>query len=253
MKHMDKMSAYAKRAAGTAAATLLVACGGGGGGGALTDVGSPPVFDASAAQGRWAQGDLTAFVLPTSSGVANVWMVNGTLTQLFKYEIAGTGKLAGFNYPLSGSGVRETLSGDASLNASAIPKTLSFTNSVLSIYKLSQTDALAGASSLADVSGNWTFTVKQGAVKFDATITANPGSSSASFAASTVSEDCSYAGTLTATSVATLYDISFTNPCQGETQSYKGVVRWTSASNTLAVMGVTADGQKATFISMKRL
>jgi len=245
--------AYNKLALSAVACAFLVACGGGGGGGSATG-GTTPVtpaptvaFDAAAAQGRWIQGDLTALVLPAQAGAAEVWMVNQTPTSLYKYEVASTGKLTGYKYPLTGSGVRENLSGDVTLTTSTTPKTLSFANSTLSVYTLSLSDALSGASSLADVAGNWTFTVNQGAVKFDATISAT-----GAFAASTVSDDCTYAGQLSNTSAATVYKISYQSTCQGVVSSMSGVARWVSASNALAILAASADGQSGSLISMKK-
>ena len=254
MKTNTNMHGSFRLSIGAFGLAVLVGCGGGGG--SASDNNPPPdggsgggavAFDATAAQGRWTQADLTALVLPGASGAAEVWMVPQTPTHLFKVDIASTAKASGFKYPLSGTGAREALAGDAQLNATATPKTLSFANGSLSAYNLSQSDALAGGSALSDVAGNWTFTVSQGAVKFDATVSAT-----GAFAASTVSDDCTYSGQLSTTTAATVYRITYQSVCQGNTASLSGVARWVSANNSLTILGVSSDAQTASLISMRR-
>lgn len=235
-------------------AGALVGCGGGGGSPAPVaelpkPVPSPEVvaFNSTVAQGRWAQGDVTAFVLTAQSGAAEVWMVNQSNTNLYKFEIASTAKAAGFKYSLSSATAREAVAGDATLNASATPKTLAFANGNLSAFSLSQTDALSGGSVLGDISGNWFFTLAGGAVKMDATI-----SSEGVFAAKTLSDDCSYAGQVSSTSAASVYKITYQSNCQGVVSNMSGIARWQSANKLLSILSVSNDGASASLIAMQK-
>lgn len=271
MNNLSNMLSQPKLLLGALLCSALIGCGGGGGGGSPAPTPVPenpstptppsgpteptppvtppatPAFDSSAAQGRWLQGDLTAFVLPGQSGASDVWMVSQTPTHLYKYEIASTAKVTGFKYPLTGTGVREAVTGDATLNKAVTPKTLGFANGTLSTFNLSQTDALTGNSALTDVAGNWTFTVAQGAVKFDATI-----SPTGVFSASTVSDDCTYSGQLTSTTAASIFKITYQSACQGSTSSMSGIARWVAASNMLTILSVSTDGLSAGLISMQK-
>jgi len=234
---------------------VLVGCGGGGGGTTDTGAVKPPTdttpvvapFNAASAQGRWTQADLTAFVLPAQAGAAEVWMVNQAASYLYKYEIASTAKASGFKYSLSGANPREAVSGDATLNASVTPKTLSFANGGLSAFNLTQADALTGNSVLSDISGNWSFTIAAGAVKMDATIGAQ-----GAFAASTVSDDCSYTGQLSSTSAAAVFKITYQSNCQGVVSNLSGISRWQAANKLLNILAVSTDGASATLISMQK-
>ena len=236
-------------------AGVLVGCGGGGGGGSDTVTQTPsPIpspgtgaFNATAAQGRWAQGDVTAFVLTAQAGGTEVWMVNQPTTHLYKFEIASTAKAAGFKYSLSSATAREAVAGDATLNALATPKTLAFANGNLSAFSLSQTDALTGGSVLNDISGNWFFTLAGGAVKMDATISAE-----GIFAAKTVSDDCSYSGQLSSTSAASVYKITYQSTCQGLVSNMSGIARWQAANKLLSILSVSNDGVSASLIAMQK-
>lgn len=232
-------------------AGVLLGCGGGGGSSApVTETPNSPeagVFNATAAQGRWAQGDVTAFVLTAQAGGAEVWMVNQPTTHLYKFEIASTAKATGFKYSLSSAAAREPVTGDATLNALATPKTLAFANGNLSAFSLSQTDALAGGSVLSDISGNWFFTLAGGAVKMDATI-----STEGAFAASTVSDDCSYSGQVSSTTAASVYKITYQSTCQGVVSNMSGIARWQSASKLLSILSVSNDGASASLIAMQK-
>jgi hypothetical protein len=257
MKNFSNLLGKPKLLAAALLCGALIGCGGGGGGGDPApnpaSGGTPPTpppttaFDTPAAQGRWLQGDLTALVLQGQAGASDVWMVQQTPTHLYKYEIASTAKVTGFKYPLTGTGVREAVTGDATLNKAVTPKTLAFTNGTLSTFSLSQTDALSGNSALPDVAGNWTFTVAQGAVKFDATINAT-----GVFSASTVSDDCTYSGQLTSTAASTIFKITYQSACQGSTSSMSGIARWVAASNMLTILSVSTDGLSAGLISMQK-
>ena len=235
-------------------AGVLVGCGGGGGSPApIPETPNPSpspettAFNAAAAQGRWTQAEWTAFILPAQTGAAEVWMVNQAASSLYKLEIPSTSKATGFKYSLTSAGPREAVAGDAALNASASPKTLAFANGNLSAFSLSQTDALAGGSVLGDISGNWFFTLAGGAVKMDATISAE-----GAFAASTVSDDCSYSGQVSSTTAASVYKITYQSNCQGVVSNMSGIARWQSASKLLSILSVSNDGASASLIAMQK-
>jgi hypothetical protein len=174
-------------------------------------------------------------------------MVNQPTTHLYKFEIASTAKAAGFKYSLSSATAREAVAGDATLSASATPKTLAFANGNLSAFSLSQTDALTGGSVLGDISGNWFFTLAGGAVKMDATISAE-----GVFAAKTVSDDCSYSGQVSSTNAASVYKITYQSNCQGVVSNMSGIARWQSASKLLSILSVSNDGASASLIAMQK-
>jgi len=195
------------------AAAFVAACGGG----------SSGSLDLATLQGRWestgAASPQTAIIVPAASSAAgaSVWLLNrdgSALSWLDARPSGSDGLLAsGSTYPLSASNAGpQPLSWSGTVNLAA--NSLSVNGATL---QLTRTDTLKSASSLGDVTGNWSATFTGAAVAVNLGVAAN-GSISGQ-----ASTGCAYSGQLSARSDIKVFDATLTESCNGSVQNFNGI------------------------------
>lgn len=230
----------------------LAGCGDGGG--VVLDQTTPPDLSSAALQGRWvtdrsASTAYTVLALPdnNSSTITQAWALAQDGSGLARLVIESDGQAAGTLYSFKGR-APVAISGTASLNSSATPKTLSLPGLSTVNTRLTQSDTLSGSAVLADVAGSWSGAVSGGSKTVNWTVAAAGG-----VLAGTSSTGCVYSGSLASVSAAKVFTVVFSESCSdGSAAGYTGVTTMSPDGTRLTTVAVANDRAKAIAFSLSR-
>lgn len=275
MKNKHHITTLRALALALSTAGLLAACGGGGGGGGSNTGGGdtgggtggtggtggggsttpqPAPFKASELQGRWslagttADTSYTAIVLPGSSGTANAWLLNQSLSSLSILSVNDQAIVSGKVYPLGTAATPGAATGVVVADLSASLKTMTLSGLASQGLTLTQQDTLSQPASLADSAGSWTGSVGNGARTLSLSIAADTGALSG---ASTTG--CTYTGSLSPLSTASAFTSTLSESCpDGSTTRFDGIATLNSTKNRLTLVGATPDQTNAVVLLLSK-
>jgi hypothetical protein len=215
---------------------------------------TPPVsVTLSDLQGRWsspasAQSPGYGLVtLPVQGSSASAWLLAQDGSTLSSLSFSGTSSFAvsGKTYSFTAAGTQTVapFNTGASASLTASPKVLTLSNGgplPSGLFTLS--DALTTPATQADVAGNWRATVGQGAQSVTWTVTA------AGSVSGTSTTGCTWSGSLTALTDATVYRTAMAEACSGASVQFSGIGTVNAAKTQLTVVATSADESKATVL-----
>lgn len=227
-------------------AVLLAACGGGGGGGGGDSPAPGNTTDINGLQGRWATASgatpgYTAIIVPAGDGTsATAWILAQDASRLVKATAGNTQGATGKSYDLANpaNAAADIGAGGYIANLSASPKSVTFTNVLGTTLTLSQSDSLSGMATNVDAAGTWK--TSAGAVDVTWTLTDSGAMSGSS------TSGCTYSGNTTTPTSVKLYQVSFSETCNGSATAFAGIATLNTEKSRLTVTATTTGDAKGT-------